>query len=189
VFPAIPSRRDLWRLVAGFYGIVTVFALGYALFSGNLGTVLGERAPSAGGVLGALGIAAGLVVLARVGVHLWPPVARTADAIQGTLGPLTWKEAALLALVSGVAEELLFRGALWPHLGLWGSALLFGLVHVFPRRPVWVYPLFAAIGGLFLGILRKADGNVLPPIVAHVLVNALNLGWLGARARKGTSAP
>ena len=44
------------------------------------------------------------------------------------LGPITFRAALGLALLSGVAEELLFRGALWPHLGLFGTTFLFALV-------------------------------------------------------------
>ena len=59
------------------------------------------------------------------------------------LGPLTWREALLLAAFSSIGEELLFRGALWPHLDLIGTSFLFALVHILPKRALWGYPLFA----------------------------------------------
>ena len=55
--------------------------------------------------------------------------------------------------IYGVGEELLFRGALWPHLGLPGTTFLFGLVHIIPRKQLWGYPLFALGAGLLLGLL------------------------------------
>jgi membrane protease YdiL (CAAX protease family) len=110
------------------------------------------------------------------------------EGLQVALGPVGPVEAILLALLSGVAEELLFRGALWHHLGFAGTTLLFGLVHVLPSRKLWLYPVFAIAAGALLGLLRDGQGNVLPPMLAHVLVNAANLMWLGGRARQ-TAAP
>ena len=104
------------------------------------------------------------------------------------LGPLSWKQAVLLAAFSSVAEELLFRGALWPHLGWLGTSFLFGLVHILPRKALWGYPLFALLAGLLFAILREATGSVLPPILAHFTVNALNLWWLGKHHARLTGA-
>lgn len=177
------------RFAVPFYGLVALFALGFALFGPGLGTLWGERAPTLPGLLAALGVGVGLVVLTRVASRTWPPMARTADVLADALGPLAWPWAVVLALLSGVAEELLFRGALWPVLGLFGTTLLFGLVHVLPRRPFWVYPLFATLAGLLLGLLRRGTQSLWPAVLAHVTVNALNLAWLGARARRRAAGP
>ena len=77
----------------------------------------------------------------------------------------------------------------WSDLPDNGKDLLhevFGLVHVLPRKRLWAYPLFAAGAGLMLGILRDASGSVIPPILAHVTVNGLNLVWLGRNHAKLT---
>jgi membrane protease YdiL (CAAX protease family) len=177
------------RLAIGFYGIVALFAVGYATFSGTLGTLLGTRWPAPSHLLAAVGIGAILVAAARVGVQAWKPISDASRTLEGMVGPLSWKDAVALAFLSAVGEEVLFRGALWPHLDLAGSALLFGLVHVLPRRTLWVYPVFATVAGILLGILREGSGSVLPPIVAHFVVNAVNLAWLGGRARKALEAP
>jgi membrane protease YdiL (CAAX protease family) len=182
--PAPPaSGRRLIRLATGFYAIVALFAVGYALFSGTVGTLLGERAPDLTGLLGAVAIAALLVLITRLGSRAWKPLSNMTDELTDLIGPLTVPQAIVLALLSGVSEELLFRGALWPHLGLW-TTLLFGLVHVLPRRRLWVYPVFATVAGLLLGVLRAGRGSVVPAMLAHVLVNAVNLAWLGGLARK-----
>ena len=89
-----------------------------------------------------------------------------------------------------MAEERLFRGALWPHLGLLGTTFLFGLVHFVPHKKLWGYPLFALVAGLLLGVLREASGSVIPPILAHFTVNVLNLRWMGKHhARLTGEAP
>ena len=173
--------RRLVRLAAGFYGIATLFALGYAAFSGTIGTIFGEEGPGAGAILAAVAMGLGIVGLSRLGARVLPRVSRAADALGDLLGPLSWGGAIVLALMSGVAEELLFRGALWPHLGLFGTTFLFGLVHFVPKRALWGYPLFALVAGLLLGLLRRGSGSVLPPMLAHTIVNAMNLAWIGRR--------
>ena len=183
-----PKPRSLLRIALPFYGIVVLFAVGFAVFSERLSTLLGEGTPEWKELAAALGFALVLVALTRVGARAWAPLAKAARAGAEALGPLTVGEALALALLSGVAEELLFRGALWPHLGLWGSTLLFGLLHVVLKRGLWIYPLFALVAGLLMGLLREGSDHVLPSMLAHAVVNAFNLVWLGRIAR-GTAAP
>lgn len=80
-------------------------------------------------------------------------------------------------VLAPVAEEVLFRGILYPwirqlgfpKLALWGSALLFALVHF---NAVTFFPLFAL--ALLLTFLYIRTGNLFAPIIAHSLFNALN---------------
>ena len=80
----------------------------------------------------------------------------------------------LLAAVTAGAEELFFRGALMPLLGLVAQALLFGLFHPVPRR-AWAYPAFAAVAGLTFGALTLATGSLVPAMVAHFGINLQGL--------------
>jgi len=181
---------SLLRLAGGFYAIVALFAVGYAIFdwmqmaspAPEDYVFLGFALPSLGLALAGIGVGAVIVGVVHVGIRAVPGVDRAAKEMAGMLGPITPREAIWLAVFSGLAEELLFRGALWSHLGLWGTTLLFGLVHIVPRRALWGYPLFAAGAGLMLGILRDASGSVFPAMLAHVTVNGLNLWWLSKRA-------
>jgi membrane protease YdiL (CAAX protease family) len=81
----------------------------------------------------------------------------------------------VLALSSGIAEEALFRGALQPVVGLVWASLLFALAHLVPRRELLPWSLFSLAAGFLLGGLYAATGNLVAPIVAHVVVNAANL--------------
>ncbi|GAB4216090.1 MAG: hypothetical protein OHK0013_42210 [Sandaracinaceae bacterium] len=81
----------------------------------------------------------------------------------------------LLALASGVAEELLFRGALQPALGLLGTSLLFGAVHFVPTRNLAPWSAWAAAMGLLLGLLYERTGSIAGCVLAHVAINAINL--------------
>lgn len=184
--PLLSRPLTLVRLALYFYGVVMLFAFGYAIFSGHIRTLLGEKPPLLQHVLVAVGVGLIIVAASRIGVRVWRPFARAAEAAAGMLGPITLGEALVLALLSGTAEELLFRGALWPTLMLAGTTLLFAVVHIVPRRALWVYPLFAGACGLLLGLLRDGTESVVPPMIAHVVVNALNLAWLGRQARAAT---
>jgi hypothetical protein len=176
------------RLATGFYALVALFAAGFALFTHGWKTLFGETSAEGAELLGGLAVGLALVALTRVGARSWRPMTRMADGLADLLGPISWGTAILLALVSGFAEELLFRGALWPHLGLIGTTLLFALVHVLPRRSLWLYPLFALVAGFLLGLVREGTESLWPAVVAHVTVNALNLGWVGGRARRRRAA-
>jgi membrane protease YdiL (CAAX protease family) len=81
----------------------------------------------------------------------------------------------VLALASGTAEELLFRGALQPWWGLVPTSLAFGLVHVGPRRVFLPWTLWALVLGAALGALAWATGSIAGSIVAHVVINGVNL--------------
>ncbi len=82
--------------------------------------------------------------------------------------------ALLLAAATAGAEELFFRGALMPLLGLVAQALLFGLFHPVPRR-AWAYPAFAAVAGLTFGALTLTTGSLVPAVVAHFGINLQGL--------------
>lgn len=94
-----------------------------------------------------------------------------------TLGPSLyhyhWTHFLLLAGIAGLSEELVFRGVLQPWLeihwgpavGLFGSNLLFGLVHAVTP----LYALLAGLVGLYLGLALDygGDRNLLTPIIIH----------------------
>jgi membrane protease YdiL (CAAX protease family) len=103
---------------------------------------------------------------------------RLAHVLGGALGPLALRQCLILAAASGIGEEALFRGALQPSLGLLGASLVFAAVHFAPRRELWLWSLFAFAGGLGLGALFQATGNLVAPIVAHATLNAVNLRLL-----------
>jgi uncharacterized protein len=86
----------------------------------------------------------------------------------------------LLAALSAIGEELLFRGVLQPTLGLVGQAVLFGLVHQLPGKSRWVWALWAGLVGALLGLLWALTGSLVGPILAHAVVNAMNLKYLKA---------
>lgn len=120
---------------------------------------------------------------------LWELFGRRLDAarrfealLRGVLGSLDTSQAVGLALLSGFAEELFFRGAVQGAWGVWWATALFAALHSGRDRGLWVWTVFAAVAGLVFGALQIWTRNLLAPIVAHVVVNAVNLSRL-ARGR------
>ena len=77
---------------------------------------------------------------------------------------------AAITAVNGIAEELLFRGALFAAITKrWrviASAALYGLATVLSGVPLLV--LAAVALGLLTGLQRRVTGGVLGPIVTHL---------------------
>jgi membrane protease YdiL (CAAX protease family) len=138
-----------------------------------------------------LGAGAGLLLLTLWwGAERAFPLARELEArLSSLLGPLTASEAIGLALLSGFAEELFFRGAVQGTLGWAAATILFGLLHSGPGRAFRLWTLFAVVAGAVLGGLMAWRGNLLGPVVGHFLVNAVNLRRLARRAGDSARLP
>ena len=92
-------------------------------------------------------------------------------------------EALAFALLTAGAEELFFRGALQSLVGVWGQALVFGLLHPVPRRG-WSYTVYTGVSGLAFGYALIWTGSLWPGLVAHFLINFQ--GLLELRGKHGT---
>lgn len=124
-----------------------------------------------------LGVAAAglLIGIWRLGRRLFPAARELEAALASLLGPLRRPDAAALALLSGFAEELFFRGAMQDAWGWFPAVLLFALLHGGPGRPFRLWSVFAVGAGLLFAGLTLWRGNLLAAVVAHALVNAVNL--------------
>jgi membrane protease YdiL (CAAX protease family) len=88
--------------------------------------------------------------------------------------------AILLALTSAFGEELLFRGFLQTWMGLVPQAILFGSLHQLGGPSRWVWMGWATVMGFTLGAMYALTGSLVGPLVAHALINAVNLSHLKA---------
>lgn len=130
------------------------------------------------GVAIPLGLGLGLAITAASALiyRLWPAYQRSADFyLDLVLKPLVWPDLIWLGLLPGMSEELLFRGVMLPALGLditavVASSLCFGILHLSGPQQ-WPYVVWATTVGLLLGFSALATGNLLVPIVAHVVTN------------------
>jgi membrane protease YdiL (CAAX protease family) len=94
------------------------------------------------------------------------------------------------AAVAAVSEELFFRGLLLPWIGLLASSLLFGAVHLVGGGGArWIWALAAALLGLALGAITELTGSLAGPLVAHALVNVVNVPRVRAAYARGRLRP
>lgn len=93
------------------------------------------------------------------------------DVMVRLIGPVDGFECFVLALISGFAEELFFRGAVQGSLGWIWATLIFGFIHTGPGAAFRIWTVFALIAGALFAWLRIHTGALVAPMVAHVLVN------------------
>lgn len=129
-----------------------------------------------------LALGAGLAAMVVSTTPLLLERARWARALHEELRPIvetlsSW-EITLLALSSGFAEELFFRGAMQPAIGLLLTSLIFGAVHTGPRRVFVAWSVWAFIMGLLFGVIFELSGVLWGPILAHVWINQRNMAYM-----------
>ncbi|MDJ0620255.1 MAG: CPBP family intramembrane metalloprotease [Calothrix sp. MO_192.B10] len=128
-----------------------------------------------------LGIGLGLCItgLSGLAYQHWSAYRKSADYyLEIVLKPLVLPDLIWLGLLPGFSEELLFRGVMLPGLGMNHfavilSSLCFGVLHLSGSQQ-WPYVVWATIVGLLLGYSALFTGNLLVPIVAHILANLLS---------------
>ncbi|MDA8015806.1 MAG: CPBP family intramembrane metalloprotease, partial [Thermoanaerobaculia bacterium] len=132
-------------------------------------------------VVWGLGAGAALLAIWWLASKMVPGLRRLEDEFSTMLAGLDPSEALALALISGFAEELFFRGAMQQSWGFWPTVILFGLLHTGPSRIFLWWTVFATGAGAFFGWIVLERGTLLPAVIAHVLVNGVNLWRLARR--------
>ena len=126
-----------------------------------------------------VGLAGGIVLASSLIYRLWPAYRKSADGyLEMVIRPLVWPDLIWLGLLPGLSEELLFRGVMIPALGfdlvaVIVSSLVFGVLHLSGLQQ-WPYVVWATVVGFALGYTALMTGNLLIPIVAHILTNLVS---------------
>ncbi len=129
------------------------------------------------------GVGLGIAITAASAVvyWLWPAYRQSTDFyLDMVLRPLAWPDLIWLGLLPGLSEELLFRGVMLPALGLnplgiLVTAVCFGVLHLSSLEH-WPYVVWATIVGIALGYSALWSGNLLVPVLAHIITNCLSSG-------------
>jgi membrane protease YdiL (CAAX protease family) len=130
------------------------------------------------GLVTGLLIGLGFVFASRLAVHRFEWARALHRDLRALLGPLPDSEVLVLALASSIGEEIFFRGALMPSIGLFGSSLVFALLHVGPKPRFLPWTVSSFVAGLLFGQLFLWSGDLTGAVVAHFTVNFLNLRHL-----------
>ena len=124
-------------------------------------------------------IAISIITISGIIYRIWPAYRRSADKyLILVLTPLSWPDLVWLGLLPGLSEELMFRGVVLSALGLdtvalIASSVFFGVLHLSGKQQ-WPYMIWATIVGLVLGYSALVTGNLLTPIIAHILTNLIS---------------
>ena len=174
------SRAGLFLML---YGGLALVAVAIAAVRGDYNIYVLEGVTTSPLQLGAsllLGIAIGLAFVfgSRLAVHRFSWARQLHRDFRGILGKLSGKEILILAVASAVGEELLFRGALLPWLGLWPQAVIFALLHIGPGVRFLPWTLSSLAVAVLFGYLYLWTGDLGAPIAAHFVINYLNLRFI-----------
>ncbi len=181
----ISAAISQWML-AGL-GLLIFFLSSLSAFSVGFRTVAPVAALAWAGALVALyiaGICLGFFLELR---GWWPPEAELVYLlIPKTRREKVWS-VLLLAPTAALCEEFLYRGFLlaqltqWLRSGEWAwaaSSLAFGLAHVYQG---WNGMVRASLLGALLAYPVIHTGSLYPSMLAHGLIDALALVWLGPK--------
>jgi len=128
-----------------------------------------------------IGVGLGLTItaLSSLAYHFSDLYRKSANYyLEIVLKPLAFPDLIWLGLLPGLSEELLFRGVMLPALGLSHlavivSSICFGVLHL-SGSGQWAYVVWATIVGIVLGYSAFLSGNLLIPIVAHIVTNLVS---------------
>lgn len=130
-------------------------------------------------LLWAAGLATGIIVSSSFIYRFWSAYRQSADIyLKLVVEPLIWPDLIWLGLLPGLSEELLFRGVMLPAFGLnlfavVISSCLFGVLHLSGANQ-WPYVVWATIVGFAFGYVALITGNLLIPILAHIVTNLIS---------------
>jgi uncharacterized protein len=171
---------------AFFYGAFVAVSVAWNFFRGRGFDFLGDSATAS--LLTGIAAAFATVSLGLLTYRVFPVFKRLADELAPVLLDATgYGGLVLVAVFSGVGEEMFFRGVLQEEIGLVAASVIFGLVHVGPDRRYLVWTVWAILAGFLFGFLYEATGGLLAPTTAHILHNAITLivwKWSRERAMK-----
>ena len=119
-----------------------------------------------------------------LGVMAWwlisqPYFYQTREFFINIIGPwkLSWMEIVFVSCCAGIGEEILFRGAIQPWLGIWWTSLLFVVLHgyISPFNiPLSAYGFFMVLVIVLIGWAAIELGLIVA-ITAHTIIDVVLL--------------
>ena len=168
-------------VIVALYSALGLAAIGWGWWRGDHNIYeYGERNTLMLAISPFVGLAFGLamVFLSRLAVHSMEWARVLHREFHAVVHELSSREIFLLAVSSSIGEELFFRGAMLPAIGLWPSSALFALMHVRWQWRFLPWTAMSFIMGLAMGVMHMRLGNLGAPIVAHFTINLLNLNYI-----------
>lgn len=98
---------------------------------------------------------------------------------------LTISEILLISVCAGVGEEMLFRGAVQPFLGISVTSILFVAIHGYLNPRDWrmsIYGIYMTGGIAWLGYLAETHG-LISAMIGHTIIDVYLLIYLQRTAK------
>ncbi len=99
------------------------------------------------------------------------------EGLLSMLPDFSLEDMVFLAVMSGIGEEIFFRGWVQTQLGIVVASILFGVIHIWGKEGIG-YGIYAIGMGFILGYLYHftgSPGNLWAPVLAHSVNNFLGL--------------
>ncbi|MGQ9575702.1 MAG: lysostaphin resistance A-like protein [Thermoguttaceae bacterium] len=162
-------------------------ALGLGWLLNSVPTIRWDPQAALWGLLATVPLAGLLLVCVHTPLRVFQDLVRLIDRwVVPLFARWNLTQIAILSLLAGLGEEMLFRGVIQnalqarigPPFGTWVgwllSSFLFGAAHAVSAT----YAILATLIGLYLGRLWIETGNLLVPVVAHAAYDFLALVYL-----------
>jgi membrane protease YdiL (CAAX protease family) len=190
-------RNDAFPMAVVVEGAIALVAVALAWL---FGVPLPEQFPTGMPLVWAIvrGIAVAIPLFALflwMRHSIWAPLRQLRQQVEMLIGAMfpaaSIGQLAMVAVLAGVGEELLFRGVVqtklidWttPAAGILLASLLFGLAHSLSK----LYFFLATLIGLCFGWMTWQYNDLVAPMVAHTLYDFAALWWLCRKRRRATS--
>ncbi|KAL3695840.1 hypothetical protein R1sor_009916 [Riccia sorocarpa] len=139
-----------------------------------------------------VGVVALVSGLRQILIRVWPDFAESSERSNSqVLGNLKAVDYFTISYLSGISEELLFRGGLLPLIGTdWrgvlAAGIIFGVLHISGgRKPA--FGIWASFVGIIYGTLGLYTHDLAAPMAAHSAANLLAAGlWKYSKDSKPT---
>lgn len=170
-------QNDIAKTCLVGYSLMFIVSIGLAHWQGRLGFIFqfpGWTGVSENALIGLM-----LAATVVVGFEAMRRSFQWAKALDRefrlVLSPLRLDGAILIAISSGIAEEVFFRGLMQPVVGLVAASLFFGALHFPVNRRFIPWTMLATLMGFVLGYVYMATDSLVGVCVAHVTVNFVEL--------------
>ena len=121
------------------------------------------------------------IITAKAGWQIieLPKLADTKTFFSKLIKPLklNFGQIIFISICAGVGEELLFRGAVQPMLGIWITSILFVLLHGYLNPfnlPLTLYGIYMVLVIGVMGLMTEYFG-ILAAMIAHTLIDIILL--------------
>jgi membrane protease YdiL (CAAX protease family) len=178
------------KIAAVIYGLLAAAAVAWGILRDDPdlfhhpAALMAKPFPLPAGIVlgGAAGVAFGLGIawLTRFSVYRFGWARRLHTEFRGLFGPLKNRDILAYAVFSAIGEEMFFRGAMQPVLGIVSASVVFGLLHIAPSRKLIPWPFQAVVMGFAFGLLYWLSGNLAAPVAAHFVINYQNLHFINS---------